>query len=55
LLFGHAASLPLADSVNNAPRKGKPTPIRTYDFYNPIYREWKKLGKYEEYKRYWDA
>jgi hypothetical protein len=36
-------------------RKGKPTLIRTHDFYNPIYREWKKLGKYEEYKRCWEA
>jgi len=36
-------------------RKGKPTLIRTYDFYNPIYSEWKKIGKYEEYKRCWEA
>jgi hypothetical protein len=36
-------------------RKGKPTLIRTYDFYNPVYSEWKKMGKYEEYKRCWEA
>ncbi len=36
-------------------RKGKPTLIRTYDFYSPIYSEWKKVGKYEEYKRCWEA
>jgi lysophospholipase L1-like esterase len=36
-------------------RKEQPTIIRTYNSYVPIYKRWKEWGKYEEYKRCWEA
>ena len=54
-LAGYKADLDAIIKEIFALRKGKPTLIRTYDFYNPTYSEWKKLGKYEEYKRCWEA
>jgi len=54
-LAGYKADLDAILKEIFALRKGKPTLIRTYDFYTPIYSEWKKMGKYEEYKRCWEA
>ena len=36
-------------------RKGKPTLIRAMDLYSSSNGDWKKWGKYEEYKRCWEA
>ncbi len=54
-LAGYKADLDAIIKEISALRKGKPTLIRTYDFYNAIYGEWKKSSKYEEYKRCWEA
>jgi lysophospholipase L1-like esterase len=36
-------------------RKGQPTIVLAKDYYCPFYSDWKKVGRYDEYKRCWDA
>lgn len=35
-------------------RKGQPTIILAKDYYCPYYAEWKKVGRYDEYKHCWE-
>lgn len=54
-MAGYKADLDAAITEIFALRKGKPTLIRSMDFYNPIYSMWKEKGVYEENKRCWKA
>ncbi len=54
-LAGYKADLDSITAEILALRKGKPTLIRTMEFYNPILALWKEWGTYEEYRRCWTA
>jgi hypothetical protein len=54
-MAGYRADLEAIFAEVLALRQGRPTALRTMDFYTPTYSLWKKDGTYEEYRRCWIA